>query len=118
VIENPFLPEIFKEEFLIEITSKRFEYTYEAFWKTIKEFLRLRGLECNSPKSCFKEVFKEGIIPEDYENIFFKMIILRNQLIHVYDEEIAKDIYLKLKDKRFLSAFKSVLENLESIEKF
>ena len=117
VIENPFLPEIFKEEFLIEITTKRFEYTYEALWKTIKEFLRLRGLECNSPKSCFKEAFKEGIISEEDEEIVFDMIVLRNQLVHLYDEDMAKDIYFRIKDKKFLKTFKNIIEKLKMEEK-
>jgi len=133
VVENPFLPEIFSEEFLIEITTKRFEYTYEALWKTVKEFLRLkcvfkrkqkevdlkhilRGLECNSPKSCFKEAFKEGLISEEYEDTFFYMILLRNRLAHVYDEEMAREIYLKLKEEKFLKAIESVIKNLENEE--
>ncbi len=116
VIENPFLPEIFSEEFLIEITTKRFEYTYEALWKTVKEFLRVRGLECNSPKSCFKEAFKEGLISEEYEDTIFYMILLRNRLVHVYDEEMAREIYLKLKDGKFLKAIESVIKNLENEE--
>ncbi len=116
VVENPFLPEIFSEEFLIEITTKRFEYTYEALWKTVKEFLRLRGLECNSPKSCFKEAFKEGLISEEYEDTFFYMILLRNRLVYVYDEEMAREIYLKLKEEKFLKAIESVIKNLENEE--
>ena len=111
------MPEIFKEEFLIEITTKRFEYTYEALWKTIKEFLRLRGLECNSPKSCFKEAFKEGIISEEDEEIVFDMIVLKNQLVHLYDEDMAKDIYFKIKDKKFLKTFKNIIEKLKTGEK-
>jgi len=107
------LPEIFKEEFLIEITTKRFEYTYEALWKTIKEFLRLRGLECNSPKSCFKEAFKEGIILEEDEETVFDMIVLRNQLVHIYDEEMAREIYSKIKDKKFLTVFKNIINRVE-----
>ncbi len=112
-MESPFLPEIFKEEFLIEITTKRFEYTYEALWKTLKELLRLQGLECNSPKSCFKEAFKEGLIDEKYEETFFEMIVIRNRLVHIYDEEMAKEVYLKLKDKKFLLAFEDIAEKIE-----
>jgi len=116
VVENPFLSEIFNEEFLIEITTKRFEYTYEALWKTLKEILRLRGLECNSPKSCFKEAFKEGLIPEEYEETFFYMILLRNRLVHIYDETMAKEIYAELKKEKFLKAIGIVISNLEKEE--
>ena len=113
IIENPLFPEIFKEEFIIEITTKRFEYTYESLWKAVKEFLRLRGIQCNSPKSCFRELLKEGIISEDLEQILSEMIFLRNQLVHVYDEEQAKNIYQKLTDKSIIQTLNFILNALE-----
>lgn len=117
VADSQFLPDIFKEEFLIEITTKRFEYTYEALWKTLKELLRLQGLECNSPKSCFKEAFKEGLIDGKYEEVFFEMIALRNRLVHIYDEEMAKEVYLKLKNKKFLLAFEDIAKKIEDYKR-
>ena len=36
-------------EIAAEVLSKRFEYTYEDMWKAVKEALRERGIECNSP---------------------------------------------------------------------
>ncbi|SNZ06136.1 nucleotidyltransferase substrate binding protein, HI0074 family [Persephonella hydrogeniphila] len=113
VIENPVIPEIFKEEFLIEISTKRFEYTYESLWKTVKEFLRLRGIECNSPKSCFRELIKEGIVPEKFEKILAEMIVLRNILVHIYDEEQAKDIYERIKKKDIVETFHTIIQLLE-----
>ncbi|WP_457623712.1 DUF86 domain-containing protein [Persephonella sp.] len=113
IIENPLFPEIFKEEFVVEITTKRFEYTYESMWKTVKEFLRLRGIECNSPKSCFRELLKEGIISEEFEGILSDIIVLRNTLVHVYDEKQAKDIYQKLRTKEILKTFEALIRSLE-----
>lgn len=107
------IPEIFKEEFLIEISTKRFEYTYESLWKTVKEFLRLRGIECNSPKSCFRELIKEGIVPEKFEKILAEMIVLRNILVHIYDEEQAKDIYERIKKKDIVETFHTIIQLLE-----
>jgi len=37
-----------------DATIKRFEYCYELTWKTLRRFLLLRGVECNSPKQTFK----------------------------------------------------------------
>ncbi len=113
VVESPLIPEIFSEEFIIEITTKRFEYTYESMWKTIKEFLRIRGIECNSPKSCFRELLKEGIIPQELEPILYEMIVLRNTLVHVYDEEQAREIYNRISKKDILETFSTVLSSLE-----
>ncbi|RUM42208.1 MAG: nucleotidyltransferase [Desulfurobacterium sp.] len=72
------------EELIVEITTKRFEYTFESMWKAVKEFLRTQGLECNSPRSCFRELLKEGVVSLEFEEILFKMIRLRNLLVHVY----------------------------------
>ena len=93
IVQNPAISELFKEEFLIEIVTKRFEYTFESMWKATKEFLRMRGIECNSLRSCFKELLKEGLIPFSYEEQLARMIVLRNQLVHIYDELQAKQIY-------------------------
>ncbi len=74
----------FREEFYTEIVVKRFEYVYEALWKVVKEFLRLRGIECYSPKSCFSELLKEGVISYSEENLLSELIYIRNRLVHVY----------------------------------
>jgi len=101
------------EELIIEITTKRFEYTFESMWKVVKEFLRIRGLECNSPRSCFRELLKEGVVPLEFEEILFRMIVLRNFLVHVYDENQAKEIYKEIVREEFLKTFRTVLEELK-----
>ncbi len=104
----------FSEEFLIEITTKRFEYTYEAMWKCIKDFLELRGIECYSPRSCFGALIKEGIVKEEYEPTLAEMIKLRNALVHTYDEEKAKEIYKLIKKEEVYDTFKAVYEAIKS----
>lgn len=34
---------------------KRFEFTFELFWKTIKMLLEYEGFDCAGPRSCIKE---------------------------------------------------------------
>jgi len=34
---------------------KRFELCFELSWKVIQSFLRDRGLDCRSPRDCFRE---------------------------------------------------------------
>ena len=101
------------QELLVEITTKRFEYTFESMWKAVKEFLRNRGLECNSPRSCFRELLKEGVVSMEFEEVLFEMIMLRNLLVHVYDEEQAKRIYREIVKEKFLSTFKTILQELK-----
>ncbi|MCX7760598.1 MAG: nucleotidyltransferase substrate binding protein [Hydrogenothermaceae bacterium] len=114
VVDTPLLSEIFSDEFIVEITTKRFEYTYEAMWKAVKEFLRNRGLECNSPKSCFKELLKEGVIDQEVEKTLSEMVLLRNYLVHVYDESQAKEIYNRIKELDILKTFEVVYRGLRS----
>ncbi|MEW5766292.1 MAG: nucleotidyltransferase substrate binding protein [bacterium] len=45
---------------------QRFEYTFEAIWKFLKEYLKQEeGIMCNSPKSCFREAFSLGLLTEE-----------------------------------------------------
>lgn len=112
-VDSPLFDNIFTPDIKIEILSKRFEYTYEAMWKAVKEFLRLRGIECNSPKSCFKELLKEAVAPPETEAVLSEMILLRNQLVHVYDEEQAREIFDRIKQKDILQTFEIVLTGLK-----
>ena len=58
---------------------KRFEYTSEIFWKVIKDYLEVHeGIICNSPKSCFKEVFKVGLLSEEETIKILEMVDDRN----------------------------------------
>jgi nucleotidyltransferase substrate binding protein (TIGR01987 family) len=63
------LREILMQPFSVIVRDaaiQRFEYTFEAYWKFIKEYLKIKeGIICNSPKSCFREVFTVGMINED-----------------------------------------------------
>jgi len=63
------LEDILKEPFSMIIrdaTIKRFEYTFEALWKFLKEYLKEKeGIISNSPKACFKEIFSLGFLTEE-----------------------------------------------------
>ncbi|MBN7573926.1 MULTISPECIES: nucleotidyltransferase substrate binding protein [Clostridium] len=79
---------------------QRFEFCYEICWKLIKYYLESEGIqEAKSPKSTFREGFKIGII-EDGE-VWIDMLNDRNLTSHVYDEEVAFDIYEKIISKYF-----------------
>lgn len=113
-VTNPLFAETFSLEFQIEILTKRFEYTYEALWKAVKEFLRLRGLECYSPRACFEALFKEGLISEEVAETLFEAILIRNSLVYIYDEEAAFNYFEKLKKKaQFYPPLKASLKNLK-----
>jgi len=82
-----------------DATIQRFEYTFEATWKLLKEFLHYReGIVCNSPKSCFREAFSVGLLTEDETISFIQMTDDRNLKSHTYDEEVAEALYRKIKN--------------------
>ncbi|BAU23429.1 nucleotidyltransferase [Caldimicrobium thiodismutans] len=114
ILGNPLFEEVFSEDFQIEILTKRFEYTFEAMWKAIKEFLCLRGIECYSPRSCFESLLKEGLISQDYEENLYEMLLIRKFLVQIYDEETAKKYYKEIKKDIYYQIFKEVLTALRA----
>ncbi|MFH0771738.1 MAG: HI0074 family nucleotidyltransferase substrate-binding subunit [Candidatus Omnitrophota bacterium] len=82
---------------------QRFEYTFEAFWKFVKEYLKEKeGIIANSPKSCFKEIFSLGFVDEEETVELQEMTDKRNDTSHTYKEEVARGIYEKIKDYSLL----------------
>jgi len=76
---------------------QRFEFTFEAVWKYSREFLKSReGILCNSPKSCFRELFSVGTLSEEETLTLLEMTDDRNLTSHTYKEEVSQLIYNKL----------------------
>jgi len=108
----PKLKEILNEpetEINRDAAIKRFEFTYELAWKSLRDFLRNEGVICLSPKNCFREAFKYGIIEDN--PLWFRMIEDRNLTVHTYDEEIAKRIYKNIKD--YIPLFEEILTGVQ-----
>lgn len=111
------MEEIIKEPYskiVRDAGIQRFEYTFEIFWKTLKEFLyEYDGIVINSPKSCFKEAFTVGLCDEEQTVKILEMTDDRNLTSHTYDEEIAERIYKKI--PQYLELMKNIL--LEMMKK-
>ena len=94
----------------LDILVKRFEFTFEMSWKTIKRFLSFNGIECANPRSCFKEAFQQKLIED--ESLWLDMIEQRNLSSHEYEEsEIAR---LRDKADAYCAAFRELKTKLES----
>lgn len=113
IIRQPALFDFLNEELIIEIATKRFEYTFESLWKAIKEYLRMEGLICTTPLQCFKEAFKRGVIRDEYENLMPEMIEKRNQIVHIYGLEESKKIFQFIKRDEIYQVFKDVYEKFK-----
>ena len=80
---------------------KRFELCFELSWKVVQSFLRDRGLDCRSPRDCFREAFSHGLLAE--EEVWVLMHQDRNLSVHTYKEELANQLFARL--PRYLPAF-------------
>jgi len=90
---------------------KRFELCFDLAWKSIKFYAQKEGLECYSPKECFKTAFQLKLI--NYEEKWLEMIKDRNLTTHLYKEEEADKVYKKLSG--YLKMFKNLLKQIEKL---
>lgn len=98
-------------EIVRDSAIQRFEFTLDLSWKTVKAFLEeKKGIVCASPKECFREAYRQGII--GYEEDWLKLVDMRNETVHTYNEEIAERIYRELPNslKHFMALLVLVKE--------
>lgn len=91
---------------------KRFEFTFEVFWKGLKALLEDKGILKNSPKDCLAAAFRAGLLGE--EKAFLDMLEDRNKTTHIYDEEEAQKVFQRIA-KRHLPALLKALVRLQKI---
>ena len=74
---------------------KRFEFCFDLAWKLLKTLLEeKKGVICASPKDCFREAYKNGLI--EYDDFWLQMTDWRNEAVHTYSEQFAEVFYQKL----------------------
>jgi nucleotidyltransferase substrate binding protein (TIGR01987 family) len=80
-----------------DASIQRYEFSFELLWKVVKKYLKeIEGFECNSPKSCFREVRMTLEMNEDDIETCISMTEDRNLSVHTYSEEMANSLYAKL----------------------
>lgn len=90
---------------------QRFEFSLDLSWKTLKSFLEeKKGIVCSSPKDCFREAYRQGVIKYDEE--WLKFVDLRNETVHTYNEAFAEQVYAQLLDA--LKHFEYLLEAIKA----
>ena len=109
------LNEAIKEEptdIVIDGTIQRYKFTFELSWKLLKDYLEYNGMSENigSPREIIKQAFQLNIIENG--EIWIQMMLDRNSLSHLYDENKSREIYNSIKNiyinefeklKKFLS---------------
>ncbi|OGC06754.1 nucleotidyltransferase [candidate division WOR-1 bacterium RIFOXYA2_FULL_36_21] len=74
---------------------QRFEFTLDLSWKALKAYLEdKKGIVCASPKECFREAYRQGIIT--YDEAWLDIVDMRNETSHTYYEKTAEEVFLEL----------------------
>jgi nucleotidyltransferase substrate binding protein (TIGR01987 family) len=73
---------------------QRFEFTFEMAWKAVQTYAMAEGVECVSPRDCFRTAFRLVLVESDAR--WMAMVEDRNRTAHTYDEDSAKTIYRAL----------------------
>lgn len=103
--ENP-------DDLEIDGVLQRFEFTFELAWKTLKDYMEYQGFsnKIGSPREIIQQAFKHGLI-EDGET-WIKMMLSRNALSHLYDENTSRKIYEEIK-KQYIELLETLMEKLK-----
>ena len=97
------------DELVIDGTIQRFEFCIEVFWKMLKRALQEEGIETGTPREAIQRAYQVKWF--DDERLWLQMLHDRNQTSHIYDEEVAKEIY-----QRIPSYYQAMNELLEKIQ--
>lgn len=93
-------PSLFSELVADNIKSgqiQKFDFTVELLWKTVQVFLyEVDGVDAVTPKSVAKEFVEAGYCDYEEYELFIRSINDRNQLSHIYRQEMAESIWQRL----------------------
>ena len=95
-------------DIVMDAVIRRFEFTFETAWKSVKLAAKAVGYDCKSPKGCLKLAYRMGWI-EDEER-WLELLESRNMTSHTYDQEIAMEVYETVKEN--FQVFRSLLSEL------
>ena len=79
----------------VDGTVQRFEFTFELAWKTAKAALQDEGVATRTPREALREAMRAGWL--DDEEAWLSMFDDRNLSSHVYSEEVAAEIYARVR---------------------
>ncbi len=90
----------------------QFNLTFELSWKALQAVLRMHGAagaDTGSPKEILQLGYKLGFV--DDSAVWLAMLKRRNTLVHIYDEDLADEMLLLIRDS-FIPAFELLRETL------
>ncbi len=105
-----------ESELMVDAVLHRYEFTFELAWKTLKDYLEYLGVTMNtgSPREVIKESFAHELISDG--EVWIKMMLARNSLSHLYDEETFREVYEEIKNE-YIYQIEKLVETLEKAKK-
>lgn len=94
----------------VDGTIQRFEFCIELFWKTLRRALFENGIESGTPREALQKAYQAKWL--DDEQMWIQMLRDRNQTSHVYQEEIANEIF-----ERIPGYYENMTKALEDIKR-
>lgn len=91
MLDQPPLP----EGAHIDSSIHRFEFAIELMSFLLKRILESQGKEVRFPKEVLQEAYQTHLI--DDETMWLAMLKDRNQTSHLYDQDLANEIYERIK---------------------
>ena len=98
-----------KSDLEVDGVLQRFEFTFELFWKTLKLHLEQEGIIANTPKQCFKEAYRLGLIRN--ESSALRMLDDRNLTVHLYDQKTSREVFERVRTL-YLELFREALNQI------
>ena len=101
-----------ENDLMIDAVLHRYEFTFELAWKTIKDYLEYNGYSDNiaSPRAIIQLAYQAKVINNG--DTWINMMLDRNALSHLYDEEKLREIYENVKNI-YLNELNELKEFLE-----
>ena len=101
-------------------TIQAFEFTFELGWKTMRDFLKYKGMNVNFTRDIIKEAFATNIIEDG--QAWIDMMEDRNLTSHAYSEQKAIDniqpYWNSLRDKKYCKKARTYLADKNFNDEF
>lgn len=89
-----------------------YQYTFELLWKTLQRYMQqLEMLDELGPGSVIRTAFEYNII--DNGSIYMSMLKNRNLITHTYKEDVAEEIYTRIK-KEYMEELENFIRNFDN----
>jgi nucleotidyltransferase substrate binding protein (TIGR01987 family) len=90
----------------------RFEFTFDLSWKVMQDYIKFAGyVDLKGPRALITQMAQDNLLDPF---VWIELLTARNELSHIYDEEISRN-YLNKIVNDFFPAFKEFQNTMEKI---